>query len=378
MIGPFSPSSRTVLLAGTWLSATSVSVANPMIGPKSPSKALRTFGRLAVLGGCLLSLNACKPESPADQPAAPAAVVQPALDPSSPLAKARALKAEGKLDEARELLAQAATGSLDDVTLHREYQDLLRATHKVEEGRAFYQKRLDENKASANAWYLYGRSLIREAPAEAEVAFRKALELNDGLEWAWLGLGTVQSLRNDGFAAVQVYEKALERFPQSANVYFNLADARKNIGALRTGLEAGEKAVQLDPSLAKAWELIGLIQQQQGDGSSARKSLERALSVDPSLPISHLALAEVLVNAGELEQARTHAQAGVALGKPLTDALKLKFPELASTPPATDGATSASPVAPAQAGAASPPSTQPDSVPPAAGAAAVPGTSSGH
>lgn len=280
---------------------------------------------------------------------AQAPVTAPALDPNSPLAQARALKQQGKLDEARELLARAAPSALDDINLQREYQDLLRVTRRVEEGRTFYLQQRDARPTSGLAWYLYGRSVIIEAPSEAETAFRKALELDPRLEWAWLGLGTVQSLRGDGFSAVQVYEKALEQFPNSANLYFNLADARKTIGALRTALEAGEEAVKLDPTLAKAWELMGVIQQQQGDESTSRKSLERALSLDSNLPIAHLALAELLVTAGDIPAARTHAEAGVAMGKSLPDALKQPFPDLAARAPAKAPAPAPSasvPVAP--------------------------------
>jgi len=296
----------------------------------------------------------CTPQSATDTvpPPGQAPVAAPVLDPNSPLAQARALKQQGRLDEARELLAKAAPTAADDINLQREYQDLLRATHRVDEGRTFYLQQRDARPTSGLAWYLYGRSVILEAPSEAETAFRKALELDPRLEWAWLGLGTVQSLRGDGFSAVQVYEKALEQFPSSANLYFNLADARKTIGALRTALEAGEKAVKLDPSLAKAWELIGVIQQQQGDESTSRKSLERALSLEPNLPIAHLALAELLVTAGDIPAARAHAEAGVAMGKNLPDALKKPFPDLAAKAPAP---------APAPATSTAVPSSQPPS-----------------
>lgn len=339
---------------------------NPSKPPFAPMPlALHTFFQairqpvvtMALLGLTIASLTACSSESSApsqgqDHAGSAARAVPKPLDPNSPLAKARALRASGQSAEAEAILAQAALTTPDDIDLHREYQDLLRSAKKVEEGRTFYKAQLDARPTSAIAWYLHGRAMILESPLEAENAFRKALELDPNFLWAYLGLGTVQTIKGDGFAAVQMYERALEKFPSSADLYFNLADARSSIGALRTGLEAVEKTLELAPDHAKAWELKGFIQKQQGDLAGAEKSLEKALGLQDSLGLAHLALAEILAGKGALDAARPHAQKAQQLGKTLTEPLLAKFPELATPAVPATAPAPVTPAAPATAPAA--------------------------
>lgn len=296
----------------------------------------------AQLVSLLLSLSLLACGEKAAEPTAPASVpVAPVVDPSSPLGKAQAFKAQGRLEEAAALLQESINAPGEDLELHRTYQDLLRGLGKAAEGRTFYEGRKTANPGSAVAWYLFGRSIILESPTEAEEAFRKATELDPSLLYAYLGLGTVQSMRGDAFTAVQIYERAQEKFPTSSDLFYNLAAMRLEIGALRTAIEAAEKSVALAPQNARAHELLGLIYKKQGDIDQAKKSLEKALSLDERLAGAHVALAELLLGQQDQVGALAHAKRGKELGETLPAGLAVLFPGEAGTGAPAAGTTGA-------------------------------------
>jgi superkiller protein 3 len=226
---------------------------------------------------------------------------------------------------ALELLKKELATHPDEIALHREYQDTMRAAGQVAALRGEYEARQKAQPDSALSHYLYGRSIILESPREAEAAFKKALDLDPKFLWAYLGLGTVHSMAGDNFAAVQTYESALKYYPDSADVYFNLADALHEIGALPKALEAAERAIKLRPDFAAAYVIIGRSQLEQQDMTSARTSLEKALSLNPDLAKAHVAMAQLEAKKGDLEAAKRHGSRAVQLGEPLPDALKTQL-----------------------------------------------------
>jgi len=121
--------------------------------------------------------------------------------------------------------------------------------------------------------YLVGRAYLNARPAgwqgAAEEAFRAALALDEGFAPAWAGLAT--------------------------SVYVALGDKSLDEEAL----EFAMRAIELDPDLARGHAILGLILSEQTDDLQlAAQHLRRAIDLDSSLAIAYNWLAIVYNNQG--------------------------------------------------------------------------------
>ncbi len=257
---------------------------------------------------------------------AEAVAPQPPSPGDQAAAKAQALLRQGQVTQARDVAKEALKRYPEHVGLHRVYQDALRAMgNQTQALKQEYAELLASHPDSSLFEYLAGRSVFLEDPVEAERHFRKGIELDPGFLWNYLALGSLRSRNGDNFAAIQTYEKALKRFPNSANLYFNLAEAHYNIGSHRSALEAARKAVALDPNYALAYELMARVHLARGVNDQAKQAAQRALALDPKLGGANLVMAEVLLKEGKTAEARAYAQKALAAGQELPLDLKLKL-----------------------------------------------------
>ncbi len=159
----------------------------------------------------------------------------------------RAGRASAGIEAARKALAADRA----DVDLARALQDALAGEGRAEEAAA-----IEQAVAPELAPYFHARRL---PPAEALGAYATLEERADLA--AWLDLDRARALRAAG-------------------------DVRKAERILRDHVKA-------HPS-AEGWELLGLLDLDQGSPFGARRSLEKALELDPGRPAAIAALAEAL------------------------------------------------------------------------------------
>jgi TolB-like protein len=150
----------------------------------------------------------------------------------------------------------------------------------------------------------------------AEAAVTKALSLAPNHPFAHNVLGLVQTFTNRAAQGIAQCERALA-------LDRNLARAHAHIGLAKLFLGRGgeteahiEQALRLSPrdAVVYLWTMwVGFAKFWQGADAEAIVWLRRSLEANRNHPNAHFYLAAVLAHAGELDEARATAHAGLAL-----------------------------------------------------------------
>jgi len=122
-------------------------------------------------------------------------------------------------------------------------------------------------------WYELGCAVQAEDPAQAEAAFRQALEGDPGLADAAVNLGWLLHERGDAEAAEAEYRRALAAEPGHPTAAFNLGVALEDRGALEEAREAYLVAIEADPLLADAYYNLSRLCERRGDRAAALRYL---------------------------------------------------------------------------------------------------------
>ncbi len=106
--------------------------------------------------------------------------------------------------------------------------------------------------------------------------------------------------------ASQFYREAIDADPNFALAYVGMANA--HFGTMQSSDEdvelarsAAEKAVELDPALSDAWDVLGDLKGNSWDWAGAEKDYRRALALNPSNADAHDSLCGLLDDLGRLD-----------------------------------------------------------------------------
>jgi len=124
----------------------------------------------------------------------------------------------------------------------------------------------------------------QEMVEKAHAAVNQALELGDRSGEADAALGSVLSLKNDFAGAEVAFRRALELNPNSLRVYRSYGEMLLGFAMARydEALVFSQKAVELDPLSIDANLNVGYCLRQLGRFDEALASYERALEIDPN------------------------------------------------------------------------------------------------
>lgn len=117
--------------------------------------------------------------------------------------------------------------------------------------------------------------------AEAEAAWRQALELDPGYSKPWSNLGRVQLERGELEAAERSLVGAVDAGPRNAVARVNLAALLSRRGRLEEAVARYREATELAPGLSPAWRGLGLALSRLERVDEARAALQQALALDP-------------------------------------------------------------------------------------------------
>jgi DNA-binding transcriptional MerR regulator len=132
----------------------------------------------------------------------------------------------------------------------------------------------DEPDFSAEDWYQVGIDLEPTDPAEAKVAYRKAVEIDPTHVDAHLNLGRMLHEEGRVRSAHKQYQAALEASPEHSTALFNLGVALEDLGRPMEALSAYEKVISLDTSYADAYFNISGIYERLGKRAEALRYLK--------------------------------------------------------------------------------------------------------
>lgn len=120
----------------------------------------------------------------------------------------------------------------------------------------------------------------------AEIVFRKAIEVNPDIANIYNNLGATLSLMGKKEEALENYKKAILLYPQYANAYSNIGVYYREKGDFAQAIDNFKKAISFDSNHFKSSSYLGDIYTMQGDYQSAESFYRKALGsnqIDPQL-----------------------------------------------------------------------------------------------
>jgi tetratricopeptide (TPR) repeat protein len=128
---------------------------------------------------------------------------------------------------------------------------------------------------SAAEWFEAGCELEATSPAEAERAYRRALEADDQHADAHLNLGCLLHEAGDLAGAERHYARALELEPDGATAAFNLGVVLEDLRRAEPAIAAYERAMAADPDFLDAYHNAVRLHEERGDKAAALRVLKR-------------------------------------------------------------------------------------------------------
>ncbi|MCG8425492.1 MAG: tetratricopeptide repeat protein [Proteobacteria bacterium] len=116
--------------------------------------------------------------------------------------------------------------------------------------------------------------------AAAEVAYRRALELQPSLAAAHTNLGNVIYRQGDARGARAAYERALEYEPNQPEARYNLGNVLEDMGEIELAIAEMRRVCWTHPDFADAHYNLGLMLSRVNGIAQARKHLERYIELD--------------------------------------------------------------------------------------------------
>jgi predicted O-linked N-acetylglucosamine transferase (SPINDLY family) len=141
-------------------------------------------------------------------------------------------------------------------------------------------------------------------PAEALECFRAATSADPKSARGWNNLGSALQSLDRLDEAVRAFSHALTIDPRFARAHFNLGRIWKLRNDTKRALEHATHAANLEPGYVEAWLLVGDMHRRLRDIPAALAGYGAAIRAAPREPRARSALAEVLAEMGNTEQAR--------------------------------------------------------------------------
>lgn len=126
---------------------------------------------------------------------------------------------------------------------------------------------------SPEEWFDLGCALQAEQPAQAEQAFRNALDGDPSLGDAAVNLGYLLHERQEFGRAEAAYRQALQAAPGHATAAYNLAVALEDQERPDEALDWYLVAVEADPLMADAYYNLSRLCEERGDRAAALRYL---------------------------------------------------------------------------------------------------------
>ncbi len=146
---------------------------------------------------------------------------------------------------------------------------------------------------------------------EAESAFRKAIQIDDTLSWAYVGLGSILINRSEYSEAVNLLRKALA-YEKSEIAYTMMGVALSSIGRSDEAAANFDAALALDSNYEEAYFNLGLVRKET-DRTEAERLFVKALEIAPDYADAHREVGWLLGEADPSPRAEYHLRRAAEL-----------------------------------------------------------------
>jgi len=145
------------------------------------------------------------------------------------------------------------------------------------------------------ARYFVVTAATGECCEELEYRQREVEQAPDDPE-AWLRLGLARQRRNEDLQALDAYDRALALDPTLAQAHHNRGVSLHYLGRWTQAVEAYREALRLDPRYVRAHVGLGIDLCKLGQETEARAARETAIELDPAWYEAHHNLGGLLRN----------------------------------------------------------------------------------
>ena len=147
---------------------------------------------------------------------------------------------------------------------------------------ATLRQTVKDNPNDVNAHADLGQLLVEQGdPQGGRDQLETAIGLGADDERIWFYLGSADMALNDPTDAAAHFEKAGLADPSNVAVLANLVDIYLQLGRLDDAERLAKRAIALHPDQSFGYESLGAVQLNHGNLDEGRKSLLKALSIDP-------------------------------------------------------------------------------------------------
>ena len=205
------------------------------------------------------------------------------------------LHAAGKTLEAEEVYKQILLARPGEAAALAAMWDLSHATGNDGAAVEWLRRGIAVNDDVPRLHYMMGCSLLEEQnPADAMIAFRKAIELDPLFAKAHNNLGFTLEALGQLQEARQCYQRAIECDPRLADALYNLGNAYRQLGDVTEAAQFVRKALQLESQRADWSCNLGDLLYHDLQLDEAVQSYGAAISIDPSYARAYAGRARAL------------------------------------------------------------------------------------
>ena len=201
------------------------------------------------------------------------------------------LHLKGNVLEATKIYQQIINQGCDDHRVFLNYGVILRNFGKLKEAELAARKAIEINPDYALAYSNLG-TILKDLGKlkEAELVARKTIELNPDYALAYSNLGTILKDLGKLKEAELVTRKGIEINSEIAEIHSNLGSILKNLGKLKEAELVTRKAIEINPEYALAHSNLGNILKNLGKLKEAELSICRAIEIKPNFASAYFSL----------------------------------------------------------------------------------------
>ncbi len=126
-------------------------------------------------------------------------------------------------------------------------------------------------------------------------------------------LGKERMQANDAPSSLQHFQKAIDLYPNYAEAYQLMGVVNLEMGKFTDAEPQLAKATEIEPKLTTAFFALGICRNQMAKYPEAEVALARGLELEPDSPDGHYHIAEAYWNLGRFDDSEPHARKAIAL-----------------------------------------------------------------